>query len=74
MIVLPHAPRAVLSRRGLPLCLLVAAGLSPAHAQSYQITTLAGSATVSGSADGTGSAARFNQPRGVALAELYEAP
>ena len=31
------------------------------------VTTLAGTAGVSGSADGTGVAARFNQPRGVAV-------
>ena len=31
------------------------------------VSTLAGSAGVSGSADGTGSAARFNQPQGVAV-------
>ena len=41
--------------------------LTPARAQSYTFTTLAGSAPQSGSADGVGSNARFNTPYSTAV-------
>lgn len=41
--------------------------MSVVHAQSFTFTTLAGSTGQGGSADGTGSAARFQNPRGVAV-------
>jgi hypothetical protein len=43
------------------------AGGSAALAQVYTFTTFVGSPTVTGSTDGTGSAALFNQPTGVAI-------
>jgi sugar lactone lactonase YvrE len=54
-----------------PVALLFAAcvlaATAPATAQEYTFTTLAGRAGSRGSADGTGSAARFYQPYGVAV-------
>ena len=47
--------------------LFLATGFTPALAQSYTFTTFAGSPTNLGSADGTGSAARFSSPSGVAI-------
>ncbi len=49
------------------LAALAMAATSQATAQEYTFTTLAGLAGGSGSADGTGSAARFYYPRGVAV-------
>jgi len=57
------------ARRSFAVVLVAFAALSHTPAmqgQSLTITTLAGLAGASGSADGTGSAARFNQPAGVA--------
>ncbi len=52
----------------LGLALVVSGfGLSKAPAQSYTFTTLAGSTGQGGSVDGTGSTARFQNPRGVAV-------
>jgi DNA-binding beta-propeller fold protein YncE len=49
------------------LLTLLPAALAPAATQVALVATLAGSAGVSGSADGVGPAARFSDPSGVAL-------
>ena len=53
--------------RSILLAAGILASLSSASAQIYDFTTIAGLATNIGSADGTNSAARFNQPMGVAV-------
>ncbi len=52
---------------GLRLAALAMAAVTQTKAQEYTFTTLAGLAGSSGSADGTGSAARLNHPIGVAV-------
>jgi|GEM_PF-1356153 len=52
--------------RGLALALAIAVTPQAAPAQGYTFFTLAGANTAPGTADGTGSAARFNTPLGVA--------
>jgi len=52
--------------RVLSGCCLLAATTFTVHAQQLTFTTFAGPAGGPGSADGTGSAARFNLPKGVA--------
>ena len=47
---------------------LTLAATAPATAQEYTFTTLAGPGESTGAIDGTGSAARFYQPSGVAVA------
>ncbi len=61
----------VILMRCFSFCILIGcAGFSAAlltHAQTYTWSTIAGSAGVSGSSDGTNSYARFNYPNGLAL-------
>ena len=59
--VSPKAPFGALA------CLALVTFASPMGAQGLQIATLAGSAGNPGSADGTGSAATFNGPAGIAV-------
>src|SRR4051812_29183244 len=48
--------------------LMICGAIHVSHAETYTFTTLAGSsATLINSAEGTGSAAQFNLPRGVAV-------
>jgi sugar lactone lactonase YvrE len=56
-----------LACRVLSGCCFLAVTAFTVHAQSLTFTTLAGTAGGSGSADGAGSAARFNNPIGLAL-------
>lgn len=48
-------------------CLTLFAASAGMAAASYSFVTLAGNALDAGSADGTGNAARFNLPTGVAV-------
>src|ERR1019366_911584 len=52
---------------GVLLATLAMAAITQAGAQEYTFTTLAGPDETPGAIDGTGSAARFNSPHGVAV-------
>ena len=54
-----------ISLKSLAVACLWVATIIPATAQSYTFTTLAGTAGIQGSADGSGAAARFNNPHGI---------
>ena len=62
-----HLQTKTLKKTALALCLLAIGLLSSLGARAQCVTTLAGTTGSSGSTDGTGSAARFTNPNGVAM-------